>query len=119
VNQQYGQAGQSLLSQLAKAGALNSGRAATSLTNLNLGKLGQLGNYNAQVPIQNAQYSTSGLQGALGLMSGFKPAYGSTTTNNSLQQILNQLNTQNQSNTQGTSQTKSTNSSGLLGSLFG
>ena len=72
VNQNYNQQSQQLQSQLAKSGALDSGRAATQQTQLGLGKLGQINQYNASVPVQNATFSQQYGNQLLGQGMNFK-----------------------------------------------
>ena len=124
LNQNYNQAQQSTLSQLAKMGALNSDRAAQTLTGLNLGKLSQQNQYLAAAPVQNRQYADQQQNGILGLMNSLKIPYGQTTTNQqqSLTDVLNQLSSlfNNQSNQTSTgTTTQHEGGTGLFGSIFG
>lgn len=124
------QMSQTLQSQLASQGALNSGRADQSQTQLALGEGQQLADYKAGVPLTNADYQTKQntlLGQLLGQQQGFTSpvsAYGSTTSGNnqqtSITDILNQLFGQSStasgygssSNSSGTSASTS-NSSGV------
>ena len=122
INQRYGDALKQVQSQLARSGALDSGRAAQVYTGLQLGKLGEQNNYLAQVPVQNATFSQQFGNSLLGQGMGFKAPYGETTSgfNNAWQNYFgNQSSTaQNQSSTQ-QNQTTKNSGSGLFGKIFG
>jgi hypothetical protein len=119
LNQTQGAANQTLQSQLASQGALNSGRASQMDTQLALGGQNQLSNYLAQVPQLNAQNSlanTSQLGSLMNSMAGFTSpvsAYGTTQsgTQNSLSSLLNQLLGQNGSTSTGTAGSSSAGTS--------
>ena len=114
VNQQAGQATQQAMSQLAKAGALNSGRAAQTVTGIQLGKMNNINNYLAQVPTTNENQMFSQGASLLGQGMGFKAPYGQTNSNsnNSLSSLFN-----TSSNTSGSNTKQSNSGSGLLGWL--
>ncbi|MDE1766576.1 MAG: hypothetical protein KGI27_09960 [Thaumarchaeota archaeon] len=123
LNQQLGQANQNLQSSLARSGALNSARAGQAQTGLALGGAQQMGNYLANVPLQNAQFQQQSL-GQLGnmltnAMNWKPPVIGQTTNQNQLyNQLLNSLSSgTSQSDTSGT--TTQQTSGGLLQSLLG
>lgn len=119
LGQQYGQAQQNLLSNLASRGALNSGAGNIAQTQLALGQGQQLGNYLAQTPLLNAQYKQSVL-GQLGNTTAnagnFRPPVIGQTTND-LQSFNDLMNSLQQMSSSGT-QTQQT-SGGLLQSLLG
>lgn len=110
-----------VMSQLAKSGALNSGRAATSLMGIQNNKTNQLGNYLNNATLQNAQFKSSQLQNqgnVLNAASNFKIPLGQTS-NSSSNVTANQFNdlmsllTGNSSGTQTSQQ-----SGGLFQSLL-
>jgi hypothetical protein len=114
VNQTFGGANQTLLSQLAKNGQLNSGAGAQAQTGLQLGKLSNINNYLSQVPVQNATFSQQYGNPLLSTGMGFSlpvSAYGSTSTNSG----STYGNTSSNSNSSNQSTTKQ--GSGLLGKL--
>ena len=126
VNQGYNQSAQNLMQMLAKRGALSSGSAGSALSNLAVNKMGQQGQYLAQAPVQNQQYSDAQQQAVMAQGMGYKPMVGQTTANQSqsysLQDISNFIN--QLFSTQGTStQTGTTNSTttkggtGLMGAI--
>jgi len=74
----------------------------------------------SQVPVQNRQYSDQLQAGLLGQGMGFKIPFGQTTTSNSMQSVLDQMNQMynNQSNTQSQqNQTQKIGGKGLFGAL--
>jgi hypothetical protein len=135
VNQTANANSKALQSKLASQGALNSTRGAIAQTAQNLGSQQQVADYKAQVPLMNAQYQTSQLQGlgqTIGQMAGFTSpiaAYGTTNTSSgqSFSDVLNQLlNVQGASSTgqsSGTSnsqgQSSGSQTPNLLGGLLG
>lgn len=124
LNQQTGQSMQTLIQQLAKSGALNSGRTATSLTGLNIAKNQNLNNYLTQTPLLNAQFKQANLgqQGSLlNSASQFKIPYGSTTTQDqaSNQQSLSDAFSQLFGNQSSSGTQTQTQSGGLFQSLLG
>jgi len=118
LNQQKGAAQQSINSQLASQGALNSGRAAQVDTSLALGNNQQLNNYLAQVPQLNAQNQSqnlSQLAQALSGQAGFTSpisAFGTTQsgTSDSLNQLLTSLLNTSASNSTQSGQSTGTSS---------
>lgn len=118
-------AGQTLQSQLASSGALNSGRAAQMQTQLALGGQSQLSNYLSQVPQENAAYQTSqlgALSSLLGQQAGFTSpvsAFGSTTAGTNQSTSLSNLITQLLSNNSATGQTSSNGTSTSNGTSSG
>jgi hypothetical protein len=125
-NQQIGQSQSNLTQMLAKSGALNSGRAADSATQLQLGGLRNMGQYMSQVPQMNAQFQQSvlGQQGNnLANMANFKVPYGQTTNQGDIQSMLNSM--FGNTNTSGSSMQDSNStqtqqaSGGLFQSLLG
>src|SRR5262249_39268837 len=116
LDRQVGNATQQTMSQLAKAGALNSGRAAQSITDLQLGKMGDMSNYLAQVPVINQQQMFNQGSQLLGQGFGFKAPYGQTNqnwnnnwNNSSVDTLSTNTSAQNQKNHNG--------GSGLLGAI--
>jgi len=87
LNQLY-KGGENSLSQgLAGRGVLNSGSLTSGLGNLQTSRLGNATGFMAQLPFQNRQAQLSGLGSSLGLASGFKIPYGSTTSSNGLSDL--------------------------------
>jgi hypothetical protein len=114
VNQTFGGANQTLLSQLAKNGQLNSGGGAQAQTALELGKLNNINGYMANVPVQNKTFSQTYGNPLLSTGMGFSlpvSAFGSTSTNfgNTSGNTSTNSNSSNQSTTK--------QGSGLLGKL--
>ena len=72
----------SLMSTLARMGGLSSGRAATGLGNIELGRLGQLSQFFSQLPFMESQARSERMNPLLGLATGWAgPApLGRTTT---------------------------------------
>ena len=118
VNQSYGNAMQQQMSQMAKSGQLNSGTAAQAMTGLQQGKLGNINQYMANVPLQNAQFSQQYGNQLLGQGMNFKAPYGQTSTgfNNAFQNYLGNSTSSNQQQQQQQSTTKNSGS-GLMGAL--
>ena len=118
LDQQVGNSTQQTMSQLAKAGALNSGRMAQSITDLQNGKMATMNNYLAQVPqINQNQMFNQGSQ-LLGMGMNFKIPFGQTTQNfnNSWN---NTTDTNMSTNTSAQNQKGHSGGSGLLGAIFG
>lgn len=79
LNKQYGNQQSTVMQQLARSGALNSGRAATVQTGLSLDKLRNASSYLANVPFENAKFLGQYAPQVLGLGMNFKVPYGTTT----------------------------------------
>lgn len=116
LNTQTGAAQQQILSQLAKSGALNSGRASTALTGLQLGKMNNLSNYLANVPVVNQQNSMQNGLNVWNAGNNFKVPYG-TNYGNFSNSWNNAFNNNYATNTNTSSQTQRNSGSGIFGAL--
>jgi hypothetical protein len=117
VNQGANQTQNNLLQMLAKHGALNSGRAATSATDISNFAQGQKNQYAAQMPVINQQNSQSQMAQLLGLQNNFKPpVVGQSNQSSSISDLIQQMLGQQNSTTTNTTHQGGT---GLLGSIFG
>jgi hypothetical protein len=115
VNTGAAQSQSNLMQMLAKHGALNSGRAATSSTDISNFAQGQKNQYAAQMPVINQQNSQSQIANLLGLQSNFKPpVVGQSTSGSSISDLISQFLSQQNGTT---NQTQKTAGTGLLGML--
>lgn len=120
LNQNLGAAGNNIASKLASTGALNSNRYGQALTGLNTAGVQQMQDYLAKTPLLNAQFQQSAL-GQLANntanMGNFKIPIGQTTTQQQIQDLVQQLSGSSQ--TQASSDTTQQTSGGLMQSLLG